>query len=75
MDASVPVEDSVWRVMGNQHIHAVYLHRIVAQIMAIGVKSVNDGPIQASVVVSRHENLMSIGECAELPHKVQHLRG
>ena len=27
--------------------HAVYLHRTVAQIMAIGVKSVNDGPIQA----------------------------
>ena len=103
MDASVPVEDSVWRGMGNQHIHAVRnlfielllesgtsvlhkhgvpiechavnLHRTVAQIMAIGVKSVNDGTIQACVVVPRHENLMGIGKCAELPHKVQHLRG
>lgn len=103
MDASVPVEDSVWRGMGNQHIHAVrnhfiklllesgttvlhkhgnpiechavYLHRTVAQIMAIGVKSVNDGTIQACVVVPRHENLMGIGKCAEPPHKVQHLRG
>ena len=94
MDASVPVEDSVWRGMGNQHIHAVrnlfiklllasgtavlhkhrdpiechafYLHRTIAQIMAIGVKSVNDGPIQASVVVPSHKNLMGIGKCAEL---------
>lgn len=41
--------------------HAVYLHRTVAQIMAIGVKSVNDGTIQACVVVPRHENLMGIG--------------
>ena len=103
MDASVLVEDSVWRGMGNQHIHAVrnhfielllasgntvlhkhgdpiechavYLHRTVAQIMAIGVKSVNDGTIQACVVVPRHENLMGIGKGAESPHKVQCLRG
>ena len=75
MDASVPVEDSVWRGMGNQHIHAINLHRTVAQIMAIGVKSVNNGTIQACVVVPRHENLMGIGKCAESPHKVQHLRG
>ncbi len=55
--------------------HAVYLHRTVAQIMAIGVKSVNNGTIQACVVVPRHENLMGIGKCAESPHKVQCLRG